>query len=181
MVLFSNYIHHENSVHQMFVTQFRDIYRNTTTNQTAWDLPPGETLEAAAATPVFHGSSNVETSQVQQQQVSSSSTTSSAVSESSSSPSAAAAAATDQTQPSMSYEELFYALQEAYAADGTGMQFWEVARFHREQGVFDPPFFDYLHQRQQQQDLSPEDKDLAFKMMCRLSNPLLRQPAPFEF
>jgi hypothetical protein len=169
------------------VTQFRDIYRNTTTNQTAWDLPPGETLEAAAATPVFHSSSIVEASQVQQQQqVSSSSTTSSAISEPSSSSSssaaaAAAAAATDQTQPSMSYEELFYALQEAYAADGTGMQFWEVARFHREQGVFDPPFFDYLHQRQQQQDLSPEDKDLAFKMMCRLSNPLLRQPAPFEF
>lgn len=59
------------------------------------------------------------------------------------------------------------------------MQFWEVARAHRQHGVFDPPFFEYLEQRQKAA-ANEEAREAAFKMMCRLSNPLLRQPAPFE-
>lgn len=49
-------------------------------------------------------------------------------------------------------------------------------------GVFEPPFTDFLEQRQQPgSGCTPEQRDQAFKMMARLSNPLLRQPAPFEF
>lgn len=81
----------------------------------------------------------------------------------------------------MSYEALFALLQAAYTADGSGMQFWETARAHRHEGVFDPPFVEYLEQEQQREGVSDERRDTAFKMMCRLSNPLLRQPAPFEF
>jgi hypothetical protein len=82
----------------------------------------------------------------------------------------------------MSNDALFDVLAAAYAADGSGMQFWEVARAHRIYGVFEPPFFDYLDQRQKAAGAEgdAEQKDLAFKMMCRLANPLLRQPAPFE-
>jgi hypothetical protein len=48
--------------------------------------------------------------------------------------------------------------------------------------VFDTPFVEYLEQRQRPDSgATAEQRDLAFKMMCRLSNPLLRQPVPFEF
>jgi hypothetical protein len=79
----------------------------------------------------------------------------------------------------MSNDAIFDALATAYSADGSGMQFWEVARAHRQYGVFDPPYFDYLEQRQKAA-ADESEKELAFKMMCRLANPLLRQPAPFE-
>ena len=81
----------------------------------------------------------------------------------------------------MSSEDLFNVLSAAYSADGSGMEFWEVARAHRQHGVFDPPFFEYLEQRQRAAgNDDADDRELAFKVMCRLSNPLLRQPAPFE-
>ena len=77
---------------------------------------------------------------------------------------------------------MYDALEAAYKADGSGMQFWEVARAHRNLGVFDPPFFEFLEQRQKElTGVDEEGKEMAFKMMCRLSNPLLRQPAPFEY
>jgi len=79
----------------------------------------------------------------------------------------------------MTHEELFNVLAAAYHADGSGMEFWEVARAHRKYDIFEPPFFEYLEQRQKAAS-SEADRDLAFKMTCRLSNPLLRQPAPFE-
>jgi hypothetical protein len=79
----------------------------------------------------------------------------------------------------MSNDALFDALAAAYGSDGSGMEFWEVARAHRRYGVFEPPFVDYLERRQKAAD-SDLERELAFKMMCRLSNPLLRQPAPFE-
>ncbi|KAF6242296.1 hypothetical protein COO60DRAFT_206496 [Scenedesmus sp. NREL 46B-D3] len=93
-------------------------------------------------------------------------------------PGPAAAAA----QSRVSFEALLQELQEAYDADGSGMGFWEAARARRKDGVFDPPFMEYLEQRQRPDSgTTAEERDLAFKMMCRLSNPLLRQPAPFEF
>jgi hypothetical protein len=47
---------------------------------------------------------------------------------------------------------------------------------------FEPPFFDYPEQRQKAAVVNGdvEQRELAFTMMCRLANPLLRQPAPFE-
>jgi hypothetical protein len=60
---------------------------------------------------------------------------------------------------------------------------WYICYFLQSQdGVFDTPFMEYLEQRQQPASgATAEERDLAFKIMCRLSNPLLRQPAPFEF
>lgn len=91
----------------------------------------------------------------------------------------AASAPASQAEDSMSNDALFDVLAAAYSEDGSGMEFWEVARAHRKYGVFEPPYFDYLEQ-QQKAAASEADRELAFKMMCRLSNPLLRQPAPFE-
>lgn len=79
----------------------------------------------------------------------------------------------------MSNDALFDALAAAYGSDGSGMEFWEVARAHRKYGGFEPPYFEYLDQRQKAAG-SEAERELAFKMMCKLSNPLLRQPAPFE-
>lgn len=77
----------------------------------------------------------------------------------------------------MSFEELFEVLIEAYEADGSGMHFWETARSQRKNQVFDEPFMEYLTTMV---DSGSEEADLADKVRAKLSNPLLRQPAPFE-
>jgi hypothetical protein len=43
--------------------------------------------------------------------------------------------------------------------------------------VFEVEFFEFLSDRID----SGEDADMAEKVRARLSNPLLRQPAPFEY
>ncbi len=128
-------------------------HRNTATNETAWEIP-------STTTPPSSTTSTVPQQQEQhpeQQQ---------------------------QAEAVLSNDALFDILAEAYTADGSGMQFWEVARAHRSYGLFDPPFFEYLEQRQKAaaggDGDAAEQREMAFKMMCRLANPLLRQPAPFE-
>lgn len=126
--------------------------QNTDTNETAWDLPDGQQL--APSTGMDPGSGAA--------------------------PSTVASSAQLPVQDAelpLPPEQLYDALAAAYAADGSGMQFWEVARAHRSQGVFDDAFFDWLTRESR----SGERAELAAKMMARLSNPLLRQPAPFEF
>ncbi|WIA34550.1 hypothetical protein OEZ86_012872 [Tetradesmus obliquus] len=137
----------------------KPYYWNTATNETAWALPAGAALAgstAAAATAAATAAAGATTTQQQPEQ--------------------------QQQQSSISFEVLLLELQEALDADGSGMMFWEAARARRKDGVFEPPFTDFLEQRQQPgSGCTPEQRDQAFKMMARLSNPLLRQPAPFEF
>jgi hypothetical protein len=90
----------------------------------------------------------------------------------------AAAPASDNQAPNVSFDELFSILVEAYHADGSGMQFWETARSHRGSQVFEEVFVDFLTNKIKARS---EDASMAEKIMARLSNPLLRQPAPFEF
>jgi hypothetical protein len=87
-----------------------------------------------------------------------------------------------QQQQQLSHEQLFEVLSGADAADGTGMHFAEVARAHRQHGVFEASFFDHLDVRQRAAVEAGDEaaRELAYKVMCRLANPLLRQPAPFE-
>lgn len=72
-------------------------------------------------------------------------------------------------------------LAEAYTADSSGMAYWEAARALRGDGVFEDKFFDELDRRSRDAARPAEERELAAKMMARLANPLLRQPAPFEF
>ncbi|CAL5220655.1 g2700 [Coccomyxa viridis] len=85
------------------------------------------------------------------------------------------------TQPAaLSQQQILDSLQQAYQSDSTGMQFWEVARSHRNDGVFEDSFSNFLTQ---QIAAAPEGvaREALLKLQARLSNPLLRQPAPFEF
>ncbi len=68
----------------------------------------------------------------------------------------------------------------ANARDGSGMAFWEEARSLRKHGVFEEPFVEYLTQ---QAEAAADDlgRQRIEAVRARLSNPLLRQPAPFEF
>lgn len=136
-----------------------NLYRNTDTNETAWEIPTVDDSSSLSTLPhqQLQALGQQQHNHDQQQHLSQ-----------------------QQPQPeAMSQQELFDVLEAAYAADNSGMQFWEVARAHRHHGVFEPPFFEYLEARQAAAG-SEEQRELAFKMMCRLSNPLLRQPAPFE-
>jgi hypothetical protein len=133
------------------------VPRNTATNETAWELPSAAAGDGSAAStpqPAAAGQPAAAAPHEQQQQ--------------------------QQQQQQPSNQALFDILEAAYAADGSGMHFWEVARAHRAHGVFEEPYMEWLAQ-QQKGAATPEARERAAKMMARLSNPLLRQPAPFEF
>lgn len=80
-----------------------------------------------------------------------------------------------------SYEEMYDTLKEVYQADGTAMLFSETAREHRKYGVFDEEFFDWLTMKENVEGPNTEAGSMYAKVRARLANPLLRQPAPFEF
>ncbi|KAK9821314.1 hypothetical protein WJX81_000467 [Elliptochloris bilobata] len=95
----------------------------------------------------------------------------------------AAAAGSSQHRPP---GELLALLQEACRLDTAGgMHFWEVARSLRggsrgRCGVFEEAFFAFIQQRH----AAAPDADARLELehlQARLSNPLLRQAAPFEF
>jgi hypothetical protein len=59
------------------------------------------------------------------------------------------------------------------------MLFNEVARAHRKYEVFSEAYFSWLA-AQAKVCTDFEEKDFIQKVTAKLSNPLLRQPAPFE-
>lgn len=72
------------------------------------------------------------------------------------------------------------ALRTAYQQDGSGMLFNEAARSHRKHDIFSEGYFVWLaEQAKATQDT--DERELLWKIVAKLSNPLLRQPAPFEF
>lgn len=89
-------------------------------------------------------------------------------------------ASTTANEPRPSNEEIFQALKSAYIEDGSGMLFNEVARAHRKYEVFSEAYFEWLS-GQAKQCTDFEEKDFIQKITAKLCNPLLRQPAPFEF
>jgi len=94
-------------------------------------------------------------------------------------PSGAQAAAANSSgdgngQFAQSLATLLLALQ----SDPTGMEFGSKARELRPLGVFSEQFFDYLGS--QIDAKTGEDRVVLERLMARLSNPLLRQAAPFE-
>lgn len=78
----------------------------------------------------------------------------------------------------LSFDQILSELIEIYNTDSTGMEFWEVARSRRDTGIFEEEFFIYLSE---EAGKSPIDRrETILKVQAKLSNPLLRQPAPFE-
>ena len=59
-------------------------------------------------------------------------------------------------------------LKEAYGADTSGMTFWEIARSHRSDGVFDEGFTEYLND---QIKAAPDKDDRCVSGQNCLSRP----------
>lgn len=80
---------------------------------------------------------------------------------------------------STDYSGMLQTLRAALEQDGSGMLFNETARSLRSDGVFSNEFFDWL--AQMADSMEDADERLALsRLIARLSNPLLRQAAPFE-
>jgi hypothetical protein len=127
---------------------------NTATDETAWELPSSVAPVIAMAT---------RTAERLSQAINASASLISAYSNSEDHHHR-------QSRGHLTFDELYDILVQAYAADGSGMLFWETARAHRDDNVFEVEFFEFLADRID----SGEDADMADKVRARLSNPLLR-------
>lgn len=75
-------------------------------------------------------------------------------------------------------EGLLKVLQDALRVDPSGSEFGSVAGKLRSKGIFEEEFFHFLGQ--EIRIATGEDRVILEKIVARLSNPLLRQPAPYE-
>jgi hypothetical protein len=149
----------------------RTYYWETTTNETAWELPAGATLAAAAAAVPSTPSTTADASP------SSAASTATATATVSTQRGAFGADPAQEAASQSDREALLSDLVAAMESDGSGMAFWEAARGLRARGVFEDRYIDWLTEREK---AGGEEGGVAERVRARLVNPLLRQPAPFE-
>jgi len=141
----------------------RCYYWNTETNETAWVLPAAASPSAAAAAAAAPLQAQASALQDRGGMF------------------RAGGAGAGPEDAAPSNDEMFEALKDAYARDASGMLFAETARARRCYGVFEETYFDYLDARCRAAGAGSDEAAWVDRVRAKLANPLLRQPAPFEF
>lgn len=101
--------------------------RNTETNETAWELPSAATTSMPSAIAITPADADLPDREMMFRVTG-----------------AAGTPVQNGSGPAPTFQQMYNRLVDALQTDGSTMLFWETARAHRQYGVFEEPFFDWL-------------------------------------